>query len=83
MTEGKSVKIFDKQATPPGFYVRDISSICDEPAFDILFVDDDGTCRYSNDILAQSKKPSITQRNAMPKQPTMNAGITANIDAGF
>ncbi|MHP89523.1 hypothetical protein D9E39_17810 [Escherichia coli] len=34
-------------------------------------------------FLVQSKKPSIKQRNAMPKQPTMNAGITANIIAGF
>lgn len=56
MIDGKSVKIFDEQATLPGFYVRYLSSIYDEPAFDVLFIDDDGICLYSNDIFSSEQE---------------------------
>ena len=39
-----------------GFNVRDISADYDEPRFDVLFVHDDGKCRYSNDIFSSEQE---------------------------
>lgn len=39
-----------------GFNVRDISADYDEPRFDVLFVHDDGGCRYSNDVFGSDKE---------------------------
>lgn len=39
-----------------GFNVRDISADYDEPRFDVLFVHDDGKCRYSNDVFGSEQE---------------------------
>lgn len=44
------------QLVLPGFNVRDISADYDEPRFDVLFVHDDGKCRYSNDVFASEQE---------------------------
>lgn len=36
----------------PSVIVRDISSEYDSPTFDVLFINDAGICRYSNDVFS-------------------------------
>lgn len=39
-----------------GFNVRDISADYDEPRFDVLLVQDDGKCQYSNDVFGSEQE---------------------------
>ncbi|MGX4984790.1 hypothetical protein ACUYGD_10010 [Enterobacter roggenkampii] len=55
-TEGKAMKTSSGQEILKGFNVRDISADYDEPRFDVLFVHDDGKCRYSNDVFGSEQE---------------------------
>lgn len=54
-----------------GFNVRDISADYDEPRFDVLFVHDDGKCRYSNDVFG-------SEQEAISYAETCNANTADN-----
>lgn len=55
-TEGKAMETSSGQEILKGFNVRDISADYDEPRFDVLFVHDDGKCRYSNDVFGSEQE---------------------------
>lgn len=43
----------------PGVIVRDISSEYDGQTFDVLFINDTGGCRYSNDVFDTEQEAAL------------------------
>ncbi|MGC6230422.1 hypothetical protein VU677_06625 [Hafnia paralvei] len=43
----------------PGVIVRDISSEYDGQTFDVLFINDTGVCRYSNDVFDTEQEAAL------------------------